>query len=541
MTQRERQILKWIEENPLISQQELADKAGIARSSVAVHISNLMKQGHIAGKGYIVRTAPYVVVVGGVNLDIGGRPHGELVAADSNPGQVRMSLGGVGRNIAHNMALMGLDVRMLTAFGDDMNAQRIAASCGELGIDISQCLTVPGGATSTYLFITDGHGDMALAVSDMEIYEHVTPAFLAGRARLLQNAQLLVVDTNIPAQSIAWLAENIRLPIFADPVSTAKAEKLRPVVEAPHPQAQPAGGGAALRRAHYRRGEPQRRGRRPAGHRPAAGIHQPGGRRGVRRRPQRAGTRALLSRRDGEHHRLRRRGHGRHRLGLSGGHRAGGYRPGRHGRRGHRHGERRDDQPRHERPAAPPEGGLRGGSGDALTFWTAQILGLIGSLLAFTAVQTGSRRKIIGLQLVCCVLWVVQYVLLGAWTGVLINLLGLARGVVCAYNDRPWARSRLWLALFLACYGAAPLLTWDGPYCLLLGAAMMLTTAALWTRNMRLTRLLFLLNSPPVFAYNLIAGSYTGAAIEVAAFCSFALAVWRFDLRRPAAGPSSPA
>ena len=131
-----------------------------------------------------------------------------------------------------------------------------------------------------------------------------------------------------------------------------------------------------------------------------------------------------------------------------------------------------------------------------MTFWTAQILGLIGSLLAFTAVQTGSRRKIIGLQLVCCVLWVVQYVLLGAWTGVLINLLG---------------------------------------------AAMMLTTAALWTRNMRLTRLLFLLNSPPVFAYNLIAGSYTGAAIEVAAFCSFALAVWRFDLRRPAAGPSSPA
>ena len=119
---------------------------------------------------------------------------------------------------------------MLTAFGDDMNAQRIAASCGELGIDISQCLTVPGGATSTYLFITDGHGDMALAVSDMEIYEHVTPAFLAGRARLLQNAQLLVVDTNIPAQSIAWLAENIRLPIFADPVSTAKAEKLRPVL-----------------------------------------------------------------------------------------------------------------------------------------------------------------------------------------------------------------------------------------------------------------------------------------------------------------------
>ena len=230
MTQRERQLLNWIEENPLISQQELADKAGITRSSVAVHISNLMKKGYITGKGYIVHTAPYVTVVGGVNMDIGGWPGVVPVMQDSNPGVVRMSLGGVGRNIAHNMALLGMDVRMLTVFGDDINAQKIAASCGELGIDISQSPVIPEGRTSTYLFITDGHGDMALAVSDMEIYEHVTPAFLAGRARLLQNAQLLVVDTNIPAQSIAWLAENIRLPIFADPVSTAKAEKLRPVL-----------------------------------------------------------------------------------------------------------------------------------------------------------------------------------------------------------------------------------------------------------------------------------------------------------------------
>ena len=47
MTQRERQLLEWIRENPMISQQELADKAGITRSSVAVHISNLIKKGCI--------------------------------------------------------------------------------------------------------------------------------------------------------------------------------------------------------------------------------------------------------------------------------------------------------------------------------------------------------------------------------------------------------------------------------------------------------------------------------------------------------------
>ena len=230
MTQRERQILRWIEEDPMISQQELADKAGITRSSAAVHISNLMKKGHIAGRGYIVRTAPYAVVAGGVNMDVGGRSCEGLIPRDSNPGQVRMSLGGVGRNIAHNMALLGVEVHLLTAFGDDVSAQKVAASCGELGIDISHALQVPGGTTSTYLYIAGPSGDMELAVADMEIYEHVTPAFLASRAALLNTAQLVVVDTNIPAPSIRWLAVNCTAPLFADPVSTTKAETLRPML-----------------------------------------------------------------------------------------------------------------------------------------------------------------------------------------------------------------------------------------------------------------------------------------------------------------------
>ena len=230
MTQREAQILQWIRENPMISQQELADKAGITRSSVAVHISNLMKKGYIGGKGYIVRDQPYAVVVGGVNLDIGGTPFAPLVGQDSNPGKVTMSLGGVGRNIAHNMALLGLDVRLLTALGDDMNAQKITTSCIELGIDLSPSLQVPGGSTSTYLFLTDEKGDMALAVSDMAIYDHLTPRYLAAKEALLNNARLVVADTNIPAESLRWLAENCKAPVFVDPVSTAKAVKVKPVL-----------------------------------------------------------------------------------------------------------------------------------------------------------------------------------------------------------------------------------------------------------------------------------------------------------------------
>ena len=230
MTQREREVLNLIGENPMISQQELAEKLGLSRSSVAAHISHLMKKGYIAGKGYVLRNPSYAVVVGGVNMDIGGRSDVPPVPRDSNPGRVHMSLGGVGRNIAHNLALLGTDVRMLTAFGDDLYAQKIAASCGELGIDISRSLQVPGCNTSTYLFLADEKGDMALAVSDMDIYRHLTPDVLRARRDLLDNAQVVILDTNIPEASIVWLCENIKVPIFADPVSTAKAERLRSVL-----------------------------------------------------------------------------------------------------------------------------------------------------------------------------------------------------------------------------------------------------------------------------------------------------------------------
>ena len=234
VTQRERQILQLIEANPMIQQQEIADKLGITRSSVAVHISNLTKKGCIAGKGYVLRTGSYAVVVGGVNVDIGGRSFKALVGEDSNPGEVITSLGGVGRNIAHNMSLMGIDVRLLSAYGDDLNGERVAASCSELGIDLSHALRVPGATTSTYLYITDPEGEMALAVSDMEVCKRITPEYLSANLALLQNAQVVVADANIPEESLKFLAENLFVPLFVDTVSTAKAEKVRSILPKIH-------------------------------------------------------------------------------------------------------------------------------------------------------------------------------------------------------------------------------------------------------------------------------------------------------------------
>ena len=234
MTQREQQILQLIQADPMISQQALAEALGITRSSVAVHISNLIKKGYIAGKGYVVRSGSYAALVGGVNMDIGGRSFGPIVAADSNPGAITMSLGGVGRNIAHNVALLGADVRMLTALGEDLYGQKILASCSELGIDASQALKVPGMPTSTYLYIASPDGDMALALSDMAVCDEITPSYLAENLSLLQNAKVVVADTNIPAESLCYLAENCTQPLFVDPVSTKKASKLLPILDKIH-------------------------------------------------------------------------------------------------------------------------------------------------------------------------------------------------------------------------------------------------------------------------------------------------------------------
>lgn len=226
MTRREKQLLEWIEENPLISQQELAARAGITRSSVAVHISNLMRKGAILGKGYIVQRNNYAVVIGGVNMDIFGRPYNPLIPKDSNPGQVRMTFGGVGRNIAHNLRLLNTEVKLITAFGEDINAQKITKNCTDIGIDTTASLTVPNGVTSSYLFITTDGGDMELAVSDMEIYRYLTPDFLSSKMDIINNASICIIDTNLSEGAINYLASYCKVPIFVDPVSTTKARKL---------------------------------------------------------------------------------------------------------------------------------------------------------------------------------------------------------------------------------------------------------------------------------------------------------------------------
>ena len=126
---------------------------------------------------------PSVIVIGGANMDIGGSPSGDFRLHDSNPGVVHLRPGGVGRNIAHNLHLLGAQVSLITALGDDFFGEALRRSCNELGLDLSMSLTAHDLRTSTYLYLNEPHGDMHAAIADMGITARLTPDYLKAMRR----------------------------------------------------------------------------------------------------------------------------------------------------------------------------------------------------------------------------------------------------------------------------------------------------------------------------------------------------------------------
>lgn len=179
-------------------------------------------------------TRPYAAIVGAVNMDIWGRSFNGLIPRDSNPGEIRFSPGGVGRNIAHNLRLLGVETEMLTALGGDAWAAQLEESCRALGIGLDRAVRVPDMRTSGYLYITGPDGDLALAVCDTDITGAITPAVIEQNLDLLSRAALVVFDGNLTEETMDFLTSRCRAPLFVDPVSVTKAKKLIPFLHRIH-------------------------------------------------------------------------------------------------------------------------------------------------------------------------------------------------------------------------------------------------------------------------------------------------------------------
>ena len=222
-------ILELIQANPFIPQQELAERLGITRSAVASHITQLIRDHRLLGRAYVLPSVEPILVAGGSNLDRVAKSLGPVAMGSSNPVVLKESFGGVARNVAENLARMGLPVRLMTAVGDDLQGAALLKHARDLGIDTGASLVVNGGSTGTYTAMLRPDGEMVVAMADMAVLEALTLDALHSRRNLWASTRTRVVDLNLPKALLSVLIEDSRqsgATLIAVAVSEPKMNRL---------------------------------------------------------------------------------------------------------------------------------------------------------------------------------------------------------------------------------------------------------------------------------------------------------------------------
>ena len=237
LTPQEHAILGQLRADPLLDAAALADRLGTTRAAVSVALSNLTRKGAILGRGYLVRAEAGVVVVGGAVMDVKARSTARLDPATSNPGEVTTNPGGVGRNIAENLARLGTPTHLVAAVGSDSFGEELLGHTRSAGVSLDH-VVVGTRPTGTYLAVLDHEGDLAVAVSDMSATDSLTVADVEPAKALVQHCDLLVIDGNVPLVVATWLADiatSAGVPVVLEPVSVVKAGRLRPMLAPTRP------------------------------------------------------------------------------------------------------------------------------------------------------------------------------------------------------------------------------------------------------------------------------------------------------------------
>lgn len=174
---------------------------------------------------------PVAAVYGGANIDIQARSRGPYRAGDSNPGAASITHGGVGRNIAENLAGLGVPTELVTVFGGDEQSSSLVEGCRRVGIEVSSSLFLPSEPCSRYVCLLDRDGTLVGAVAAMDSLEAFGPDQLASRFGPGDAAEVVVVDANLPPETVALAAGRWKdKPLILDTVSVAKARRVAPVV-----------------------------------------------------------------------------------------------------------------------------------------------------------------------------------------------------------------------------------------------------------------------------------------------------------------------
>ncbi|WP_240741057.1 carbohydrate kinase family protein [Deinococcus sp. Arct2-2] len=176
-----------------------------------------------------------VVVVGGANVDLKAHTLAPVILGTSNPGLTTQTAGGVGRNIAENLARLGINVSLVSAVGRDYLGDALLADSKAAGVDMRFVMRVNDQLTGTYMATLNHEGELLVAVSDMTVLNVLTPTTLHDRRAVLRGATWVVADGNLSEATLnhlMTLAAEAGVPVAFEPVSVPKALQIRSSVAA---------------------------------------------------------------------------------------------------------------------------------------------------------------------------------------------------------------------------------------------------------------------------------------------------------------------
>lgn len=178
-----------------------------------------------------IKNEPYMLVFGVSVYDIIGFTYQNYKPQDSNPGNVRVSLGGVCRNIAENMARLHVNTKFISIIGDDEKGRSILKAAEKYNLDMKDSLIVEGESTPTYMAILNEHGEMESAIVDMKITGNVTEEFIDSKANIIKNAEYMVLDTDNP-KILEYILTTYKdeTRFILDPVSASKVARIKHLV-----------------------------------------------------------------------------------------------------------------------------------------------------------------------------------------------------------------------------------------------------------------------------------------------------------------------
>lgn len=172
-----------------------------------------------------------VLILGASGVDFVGRTKNDLEKGTSTPAHIRASWGGVARNVAENLILLGQPVTLLTAVGDDELGDQLIRHVREAGVDTERVLRLSQRPTGAYLAVLERAGELLFALDDMRAVEALTPSYLQEHRDAFEGSSALFLDANVPAETMRsafHLAREAGLPIYADPTSNSLAPRLQP-------------------------------------------------------------------------------------------------------------------------------------------------------------------------------------------------------------------------------------------------------------------------------------------------------------------------